>query len=1380
MNLKTTLALLILVVAGGAFFWLGPLPSLNVASTTPDPVGAGTLTILEEELEPAQLSRVEIRHGDQLVHLERSPNGEWTLPGKWPTRKPEVEQLLGLLTGLRSRFAPIPLNDEELAGYGLDKPPVTITARAGEEIYVLAFGEPAESEETNRFSRPTYLRLGITTPGQVEWKPEVIRLAPGLIALLDRPADYYQQRRLFPSERLAKEDNPQEKVDRLIAQTVAVEEKKADGSKFTIDRISGDWVLTAPVRDRPDPDKLNAILNAVPDIWADQFVAKPKKDLVEYGLDKPEQVVRVTRPSGETVTLLIGKVAQTKTRTVMRPGPPVGQPTPPQPQIVHEEYRFAKLQDNDQIFEINADKLKDVFVSLDTLRDARLARFRAEDARRVEIDQKGVQIVLVKDKDRWKLEKPIQSDAESTKVTELLDKLANLRTGGKEDVLDKKEPKEYGLDAPAATIKVIVEEEVKGDKKAKKTRTFTVKLGKHDKDKSKLYAQLDGWERINAVEDSLLKLVERPALAYRGRRVFDFSRNNLDQVEVQRGDEKYRLKSVAGVWRLAEPVDAEADSIKTGQLAGDLGQLEAVEYTNDDPKPDDLEKKYGLAKPSLSAKLSFTDKDKPAQTLLIGKQVASKPEYYAKLEGAPAVFVVKKEIHDTLDQSSLAFRPTQLWQLQAEEIGELRVQRDEEPEYRLIREGEGEKAAWKVWGPFDAKVNSAQVRKMLTDLSQLRCERYESHTAKELEKYGLDKPHLKLTLVPAIKKDKDDKKKETEKEKEPAERILLIGKKTDKDPPSYFAKLGKGDAVVVIGTNVVADVDHAALDLLDRQLLKLDTKAITRIKSTSGDATLTLERKEPGWQVETGAAPAFKADGDVMSGYLGVWSVIQAQKFAAYGPKANLAKFGLDKPAITVTVTVQPADAKDKPVEHTIALGKEADGGRYARIDNGPGVAVLNGADASDLGKTYLDFVDRNLLKLDPPKVAAVARKMGEQELEVARKDDGWQIVKPAETKADAATLDALAEQLAHLRAVRVAAYPAKDLKAFGLDEPAGVVTLRLMEDGKPADRVLKLGKPVGDKSDDRFVQVDGSDIVAVMDGRLAKRLTAEPLKFRDRSLARFADADRVILERGPRKAVFAKVDGTWKLVEPVEAEAEQTDLEEFVNALARLRADELVAEKPEDLKQYGLDKPVARWRFQVGEKDVLGLLIGNHEKVDDKDGPRCYAKLTTGDLVFLLDPRLTTRALAEYRNRSLWPSLDAAQVDHIDYKYLRNPFTLEKVDNVWQVVGKPKLKVKSEAVSDALAALATLRAERIVVDKDADRKLYGLEPPQLVLEVRIPSGKRVLHIGLTEGVSKRHYARVVDEKRSDVFVLSEADAARIVRNLTAFTQGPMKPAAED
>src|SRR5262249_34131469 len=149
---------------------------------------------------------------------------------------------------------------------------------------------------------------------------------------------------------------------------------------------------------------------AVPDVWAEQFVEKKGKDLAELGLKDPEQTLRVTRPSGDVITLLVGKQSQTKKRLVTKPPLPFGPPKPPMREVVREEYRFAKLQDNDQVFEVKADTLKDVAAAADTLRAARLARFRTEDVRRLEVQHDGRDIVLVKDKDkdkdRWRLQKP--------------------------------------------------------------------------------------------------------------------------------------------------------------------------------------------------------------------------------------------------------------------------------------------------------------------------------------------------------------------------------------------------------------------------------------------------------------------------------------------------------------------------------------------------------------------------------------------------------------------------------------------------------------------------------------------------------------------------------------------------------------------------------------------------------------------------------------------------------------------------------------------------------------------------------------------------------------------------------------------------------------
>src|SRR5262249_52356783 len=93
--------------------------------------------------------------------------------------------------------------------------------------------------------------------------------------------------------------------------------------------------------------------------------------------------------------------------------------------------------------------------------------------------------------------------------------------------------------------------------------------------------------------------------------------------------------------------------------------------------------------------------------------------------------------------------------------------------------------------------------------------------------------------------------------------------------------------------------------------------------------------------------------------------------------------------------------------------------------------------------------------------------------------------------------------------------------------------------------------------------------------------------------------------------------------------------------------------------------------------------------------------------------------------------------------------------------------------VTETLDALAGLRLVRYSMDKDADFKLYGLQPPVMSVEIGVRTGKRILHIGRREGESKRAYARVVEAGRGDVFVIDEADVGRILRTETVFT-GPV------
>src|SRR5262249_30376560 len=150
-----------------------------------------------------------------------------------------------------------------------------------------------------------------------------------------------------------------------------------------------------------------------------------------------------------------------------------------------------------------------------------------------------------------------------------------------------------------------------------------------------------------------------------------------------------------------------------------------------------------------------------------------------------------------------------------------------------------------------------------------------------------------------------------------------------------------------------------------------------------------------------------------------------------------------------------------------------------------------------------------------------------------------------------------------------------------GLDKPDATVTVRVTgADGKTVEHVLHVVKPrpgtPRDRGHELDARVDKSDVLVELGGEWALALMAAPERFRDRTGGRAEGVDGVKMERGARKVTFALADMAWRMTEPVDAEAEGVELNEFLKAVAPLRADERVAEKPADLKPYGLDKPQA------------------------------------------------------------------------------------------------------------------------------------------------------------------------------------------------------------
>jgi hypothetical protein len=664
-------------------------------------------------------------------------------------------------------------------------------------------------------------------------------------------------------------------------------------------------------------------------------------------------------------------------------------------------------------------------------------------------------------------------------------------------------------------------------------------------------------------------------------------------------------------------------------------------------------------------------------------------------------------------------------------------------------------------------VVGATIDPMVSDLANLVCERFAAHNAERAVLFGLDKPTVKATLI-------------TGEEGATKERILIVGGETGSTGTS-FARLDGQDGVFVVAEALVRDLNRDALDLIDKQVLKLPADRIQKVwLKQPTQKELGLFRYPAGWQVVEGVANPFPADPESLRSLLSLWGNLNVDRYVVFDAKAPTEKYGLDKPTLTATIEVGSAEESAKK---TLTIGKKTEsGGYYARLDGGPAVFVLSEAVVDELRKSELDFVSRTVLTFKPDVVTAIVRS-GADGWELIKQGGSWSLVKPAALPADE---DAVKQLLSALsaRAKTVAASAATDaqLKEFGLDASAKTVTLKLAEpDGKTSELVLRIGKekPAGSSSD-WYAQVQGGTTVVVLPAAMADQLLASGVKFRNRKLSDFFDARKIEVTRGNRKATLEIKDGVWKVTSPVTAATELTDLETMVSDISPLKVAEWIAENTTDeqLRGYGLADPAMRWRFfEDKEVPVLDLLIGG----PGKDPATRFAKLEKGKEVFLLSPKLTKQLTAEYRERKVWPK-PLSSPDAVSLEYERGPekFTLTNLAGTWSNVQKPGEKIKASAVNETLAALQNLKVDYYAADKVDDKAnlaLYGLDTPAVIIQVgsRGSTEKHVLHLGGYEDpqTKTRRFAKLPNG--SEVFVLSEQDTARIDRALPAFVDSAPK-----
>lgn len=302
---------------------------------------------------------------------------------------------------------------------------------------------------------------------------------------------------------------------------------------------------------------------------------------------------------------------------------------------------------------------------------------------------------------------------------------------------------------------------------------------------------------------------------------------------------------------------------------------------------------------------------------------------------------------------------------------------------------------------------------------------------------------------------------------------LKLGRKNPTQGEMYAQKNGE-KAVFLVSSFQETNFNRTPFDLRDKKILKFDREKADAVTLVRDGVTMSLARDGSEWKV-TGPV-ASRSDYSTIEGLLTRLSTSNMSKLLE-SEATDLAKYGLDKPVMTITVGAGSAKT-------VLEVGKTENDQTYARDAARPLVFTVDTTLQGDLIKPFDEYRKKELFDLRAfyvTRLRAVLDVPGgpktyEFEKVAAAQPGGgesWKVTRVggASHTADAAAMDDL---LAKLVAIKAESFVAPGTRT-GLDEPALVVSASY-DEGK-FERV-RFGQ-VGDAA---FGVRDGEAVVAKVD----------------------------------------------------------------------------------------------------------------------------------------------------------------------------------------------------------------------------------------------------------------------------------------------------------
>lgn len=273
-----------------------------------------------------------------------------------------------------------------------------------------------------------------------------------------------------------------------------------------------------------------------------------------------------------------------------------------------------------------------------------------------------------------------------------------------------------------------------------------------------------------------------------------------------------------------------------------------------------------------------------------------------------------------------------------------------------------------------------------------------------------------------------------------------------------------------------------------------------------------------------------------------------------------------------------------------------------------------------------------------------------------------------------------------------------------------------------------------------------GGYIYFVDSKRPAPGIDGGPAKEKVYSLA--VDAvDEVKLTYHGETSLLRKSEGGWKMIQPVETDADPAEATSLGQALANLELVRIVEENASDLQKYNLAKPPIAVEFKAG--GVTGsLLLGDKNATQGE----IYAMKGGDPRVFLVSSFQETnfnRTPFDLRDKKIL-KFDREQADAVTLVRDGRSMALARSGSEWTITGPVPSRSDYSGIEGLLTRLSTANMSKLIASDASNLAQYGLDKPVMTITVGAGSAKTMLEVGKTE--DGQTYAR--DASRPLVFTV--------------------------